>query len=82
MQTKQASIWKTRYFFLQVIKHVILQYKQKRGPGPPGSQGMAHSLGGVSAIGDERADQQLVSVSSRNVQRSVPILIFTVDFRP
>jgi hypothetical protein len=43
---------------------------------------MAHSLGGVSAIGDERADQQLVSVSSRNVQRSVPILIFTVDFRP
>lgn len=39
----------------------------------------ADLLSRVSSVGDEGVDEELVSVSSRNVQWCVSILIFTVN---
>lgn len=38
------------------------------------------SLGGVCAVGDERVDEQLVAVTSCDVQWRVSVLVFTVNF--
>lgn len=39
----------------------------------------AHLLSRVSSVGDEGVDEQLVSVSSCNVQWCISVLIFTVN---
>lgn len=36
-------------------------------------------LGRVGAVGDQGVDEQLVSVPSCDVQRRVPVIIFTVN---
>lgn len=78
-QNHQYQLHNTHYISaLERFKHAALaRYVKSEQLLKKGRQ--AHLLSRVSSVGDEGVDEELVSISSCNVQWRISILIFTVN---